>query len=391
MPYTLTFFIILLAGLVFSALLSRFRFPWVVALIVGGIIIGPYGINLVEIDPTIEFLGEIGLIFLMFMAGLSTKLSTFRENTKNISTFALLNGGIPFLAGLSLALVFGYNLVTAIILGIIFISSSVAVIVPTLRSAGLLKQTFGRIVLASTIIEDTLSLILLVATAHIYQKGLGLSFVVSYFLAFLFIMALRRLIPKLKWLFLSQKENFKDLFEQELRFFIAILFGIVVLFGALGIEAIIAGFFAGLILSGLIESKLFKIKLKAIGYGIFIPVFLVIVGMKTNVMLLLEVRQMLLFAVLLILLSAGAKLFSGWLAIKLSGQTNREGLILGAATIPQLTTTLAATEFAITKAEILDPSLRPVIIALSIATTFTGPFLVKYFSARTHKQEQKYE
>jgi len=69
------FFVVLFAAVFFSTVFRRLHFPWVIALILGGIIVGPHGVDILEINETISFLGQIGLVFLMFMAGLETQFS----------------------------------------------------------------------------------------------------------------------------------------------------------------------------------------------------------------------------------------------------------------------------------------------------------------------------
>ncbi|MDB4516857.1 cation:proton antiporter, partial [Crocinitomicaceae bacterium] len=133
----LPFFLILFATVLFSTAFQRFHLPWVLALIASGMAVGPYGFNLVTINPTISFMGSIGLIFLMFMAGLETELSSFREFGKKIITIAFINGFIPGLVGIGVGFLFGYPLVSSLLLGIIFMSSSVAVIIPALEENGL--------------------------------------------------------------------------------------------------------------------------------------------------------------------------------------------------------------------------------------------------------------
>ena len=82
MTHFLSFFLIFLVALLFSAAFKRLHFPWVIALIVGGVVIGPFGLELLEVDQTIGFFGEVGLIFLMFMAGLEVKLSSLKRKKK---------------------------------------------------------------------------------------------------------------------------------------------------------------------------------------------------------------------------------------------------------------------------------------------------------------------
>ena len=96
MPELLSFFTIILAGLFFSHIFNRLHLPWVVALIIAGIVIGPAGFNVYQPDPTFELLGEIGLIFLMFMAGLETRFTSFDEIKHDVLPIFLLNSIIPF-------------------------------------------------------------------------------------------------------------------------------------------------------------------------------------------------------------------------------------------------------------------------------------------------------
>ncbi len=97
----------------------------------------------------------------MFMAGLETKLSSLKEYRRDITTIALFNGLIPLAAGIIIGLVFNYPLFTSLLLGVIFISSSIAVVVPSLEAAGLFQTRVGKSIVGAAIIEDILSLILL--------------------------------------------------------------------------------------------------------------------------------------------------------------------------------------------------------------------------------------
>ena len=95
----LSFFIILASGLVFSELFRRLHLPYVTALILAGILIGPYFLDLMEIDGTIAFLGSIGAVFLMFIAGAEVKIESFKDIGKSIFILAMFNGLIPFMFG----------------------------------------------------------------------------------------------------------------------------------------------------------------------------------------------------------------------------------------------------------------------------------------------------
>jgi len=168
------FFLILLAGVFFSTIFKRAHLPWVVSLIVAGIVAGPFGLKLIEINNTTEFIGQIGLVFLMFMAGLETKSSSFKGFEKSLIILAFINGSLPFVVGLGIGYYFGYSLISSLLLGIIFISSSIAVVIPSLEKNNLLHSRLGTSVIITSVMQDIASLILL---SIILQKYLLYLFV----------------------------------------------------------------------------------------------------------------------------------------------------------------------------------------------------------------------
>ena len=155
------FFIIIFAGVFFSEIFRKFHLPYVVALILVGILIGPFGFQFFVSDPTIDFLGEIGLIFLMFMAGLETRISSAEKAKSKIGVIAVFNSLIPFIIGVLITLYFGYNNIAALMVGIIFMSSSIAIIIPSLEVHKLLKTQLGHTIVTETILQDVFSLIVL--------------------------------------------------------------------------------------------------------------------------------------------------------------------------------------------------------------------------------------
>jgi len=110
------FFIVIFAGVFFSGLFKRLHFPWVVTLLLGGMIIGPHGLDFFNVDQTINFIGQIGLVFLMFMAGLEVKLSGFtRDFRGSLFWLSFLNSVIPFIVGYGIGYLFGYGLIHSLL------------------------------------------------------------------------------------------------------------------------------------------------------------------------------------------------------------------------------------------------------------------------------------
>jgi Kef-type K+ transport system membrane component KefB len=157
------FFLVLLTGLLSSTLLKKLHLPWVAALLLGGVLIGPYGLDIFEPDSTVKFISDMGLVFLMFMAGLEVKLSGFKKCVLSFFALSVVNGLLPFVVGMGIAYYYGYSRITMFLLGTVFVSSSIAVVIPTLEANNLFDLKIGKAVMATSIIQDVASLFLLSA------------------------------------------------------------------------------------------------------------------------------------------------------------------------------------------------------------------------------------
>jgi len=370
------FFIVVFSAVFFSTIFRRFNVPWVIALIIGGMVIGPFGFDLLPFDGAISVISQIGLVFLMFMAGLETRLSGFRDSGREIASISLLNGVIPFSIGVSIGYFFGYDLLASLLLGIIFISSSIAVIIPSLETNKLLHTRLGRSIVASTIIEDVASLVLLSVLLQTINPVTAVPLPLFYVLLVTSILFLRWVLPKIQWLFSFGSYSSHDLFQQELRSMFTLLIGTVIIFELLGLHAIIAGFFAGLVFSGAIKSELMKEKLRTISYGLFIPTFFIVIGTKTDIGVLVQAGDVLILTAVIVVGSVLSKFASGWAGGKLNGFSGVESSLIGASTIPQLSTTLAVV-FTGIELGILKPELATAMVTLSIVTVFISPIVIR--------------
>ena len=381
----ISFFVVLFAAVFFSALFNRLHLPWVVALLLGGMVIGPFGFNVLQSSPTLELLGEIGLVFLMFMAGLETRIESVRHRLKEVGILGVANSVIPFGVGAMIGTVMGLNPLGAILLGIIFVSTSVAIVVPSFEANGIFSTRLGNTTIAATIIEDIVSLLALSVLLQAVSPTSNIPLIIFYPLLLLVLVGLRFAIPWLRMLF-SYTGRRADLFQQELRLVFAMLIGIVIIFELLGLHTIIAGFFAGILLSDSVRSRLLKEKLRAISYGLFIPIFFVLIGTKTNLQVFFEVKGAVLLAVAIIGGSIASKLVSGWLAARVIGFTNTESWLVGVATTPSLTTTLAVA-FTGFEMGLLSQSVVTVLVLLSVVTTFVGPLAINYLAKKVKAEE----
>lgn len=375
------FFLIVFSGVLFSMLSIRTHIPWAVMLVLGGILVGPSMLGWVEVTSTMDFLGQIGLIFLMFMAGLETKLSQFREFKKGLLLLAFINGLVPFLAGAGVILLLGYEPITALLVGIIFISSSIAVVIPSLTTQGMLYTKLGQSVVITTVLQDISSLVLLSLVLQTVRPVTEVPLYIFYPVLIGVLYALRLLIPKLRDYIIKIASDAPNLFQLEFRSTFLILIGTVIVFELLGLHPIVAGFFSGLVLADSIKSKVLKEKIQTISYGVFIPVFFIVVGLETDVTVFLDFTTVLTVMSAVIATLLVSKYLSGFVAAKLVGFDRLESHFFAATSLPQLSTTLA-TAFVAFNLGLLDQALLTSLVILSVVTVVLSPLLITRYSQR---------
>ena len=378
------FFLIIFAGVFFSMVFRRMHFPWVVGLILGGVIIGPYGLDVLRITPTLGFLGQVGLIFLMFMAGLETKFSNFNGFQGKLFWLAFINGAVPFLVGLAIALFFGYGWTSALLVGIIFTSSSIAVVIPSLERYGLLHTKLGQSVVMTTVMQDIASLAMLSFVLQSVSPVTKLPLFIFYPLIILFLIIFKLFIPKISNFFTNTIRDTGDLFQQEFRSTFLILLGTVISFEILGLHPIIAGFFAGLVLSDSIKNSVLKEKIRTISYGVFVPTFFVIVGAETDIGVLWDFKETSILVGAIILGSILSKFLSGWVGARMVGFDSDSSLLFAISSVPQLSTTLAVAFTSLTLG-FIDQKLIAAMVALSVITVIVSPVLMNLLGDRIKK------
>lgn len=381
----INFLIVISAGLVFSGLFSRVKIPYVTALIISGIIVGPHAFNLIVIDETMETLASIGIVFLMFMAGLEVDVTQKKEFSKNTLQIILLNGIVPFVVGYLIGYFLGYKMITSLILGITFISSSVAVLTPQLEESGIIKRKLGKTILTSTMVEDVISLILLSLALQTVAPKTKIPVLLYIPIVVLSLAGMKVILRKTAdiehWL-LKYRANY----EGELRFVFTVLIASAIYFEALGMHSIIAGFVVGILLSETIKHEEILTKIHTLSYGLFIPIFFVIIGAKLDLGVFLQTGAL----ITIVLITAGAilaKMISGYFAGKLSGFTKLESMYIGVATTPQLSTTLAAA-FSAFEFGLLNDSIITALVVLSVVTTLISPIMLDNISNKITSQSR---
>ena len=374
MEYFLLFLIWIAAAFFFPVILRRFQIPWVTAVIFAGILLGPYGLGVVNPGEVMDFLATIGLVFLLFTAGLDTKFSVLKKAGKDVVYFSMVNLGIPFATGCLVGVFLGLSVFASLVLGVCFSSSSVGVIVPMLRELKV-KSRIKSTVTSAVFLEDVVSLIFLaiLLKAVVPISAIPLEFFPGALFVFLIIVFY--VIPILQeWLFAWGPK--KDVFAGQIRAVFITLSIVALMAELIGVHAMVGGFLAGLILSDMLRRRRkLEENIFAISYGFLIPIFLLNLGMSTNIATLFAPRDALLTGLIVISLII-SKSVSGFLGARLIGFPSRTSWGLGVMTIAQMSTTLATASLAL-KYGIFTEDVLAALVVLSIVTIIIAPLLAK--------------
>jgi len=377
--------VILSLGLIVPELFKKLHLPWVTILIILGAILGPHGVNYVQQNEVIEFFGFLGFTFLMLMAGLQTKPESLKDNAKSISIMAAANGLIPFVVGFGLAKLFDYSNLSALLVGTIFVSSSVAMVVPTLKAAKFFGTKEGKLIVSAVVIEDIASLLMLALIFQNVAPVTNIPLPAYFTILVLSVGLLMYALPKLASTFINKRIiNQQSKHEDQLRFVMVVLIAILLYFSSLGVHPIVAAFLVGMLLSGVITSEIIYEKIHTLSYGLFVPVFFFIVGMEMDFSSFTKFEYANLFPVVLLIGLIGSKFLSGYISGRFVGVSPKSSTVFGMVTTIQLTTTLAAT-YTANQYGLLDDTLLTSIVMLSIVTTLVIPFVIKAINKRSWK------
>lgn len=288
--FTIVLFIILLAPI----LLRKLRIPSIVGMIIAGMAIGDHGFNIVA-KGSIDLFGKAGLLYIMFLAGLELDIAEFKKNTYKSLVFGFFTFAIPLALGFALCYyVLEFNLLASLLVSSMF-STHTLVAYPLASRMGIAKNEAVTVAVGGTIITDTAVLLMLPVIVGSTQGGLTQEFWIRLSLSFLlFALFILFGFPRIgRWFFKKIKDDQTTHFV----FVLAMVFLAAFLAQLAGVEGIIGAFLAGLALNQLIPhtSPLMN-RIQFTGNAIFIPFFLISVGMVVDLRVLLKGNEALIIA-----------------------------------------------------------------------------------------------
>jgi Kef-type K+ transport system membrane component KefB/mannitol/fructose-specific phosphotransferase system IIA component (Ntr-type) len=375
--------VFLAAPLIFE----RFRVPGIIGLILIGAAIGPNAANLLARDETIVLLGTVGLLYLMFIAGVEIDLHGFRRYRRRSIVFGSLTFLLPQLIGTAVFLaVFGFGWPAAILIASMFASHTL-VAYPVATRLGIAKNEAVTTAVGGTIITDTVALLVLAVVAASVVGDLDAAFWVRLSISLVaYVAVVALLLPRLaRWFF--RRGGFGPVAEYI--FVLAALFLSAWLAEVAGIEAIVGAFFAGLALNRLIpESSPLANRIHFFGNAFFIPFFLVSVGMLVDVRIL--VGEPAAWGVMagMTLTVVGTKWLAARATAALVGYSRNASWAMFGLSVPQAAATLAATLIGY-EIGLFDDAVLNGSILMILVTCTVGPWVVERFGRRLALEEER--
>ncbi len=329
-------------------------------------------------DP-FYFLAQIGILFILFISGLETRLSEIKRMEKTSSFVAVGGVIVPLFLGFFLGMIFGYGYQVSIVIGLILTATSVGVTVRTLMDINELDSDVGVTTLGAAVIDDVIGIILLAlvigAESLLGVAWIGLRIAIFFFI-FLYIGL--KIIDKI--LDLGDKINLP-------RALLSISLAILLIYSFFadraGISGIIGAFIAGIIIGQNVRSRKIVEDVRSIGFGLFIPLFFVWVGVSLwqgYEASFESIIDILVLSILIIVIAIIGKIIGCGIGAKVAGLGKKESLQIGVGMIPRMELALIIVAAASTHGLLMGEigvEIKIVTIIMAIATTVIAPFLIK--------------
>lgn len=333
-------FLLVIVIILCAPILNRFKIPHIIGLILAGTLFGPHGLNILSNDASFELFGKVGILYIMFQAGLEIDLNTFKQNSTKSILFGIYTFVLPMAFGIITGMwLLDMDFTRATLLASMYASHTL-IAYPIVSKMGIAKNRAVSITIAGTIITVTASLLILAVIVAATQGEMNTGYWTKFGVSTLVFCAIVfGLLPRLSKYFLRR---FNDSVAQYI-FVMVIIFFASLLAQASGLEGILGAFFAGLILNRLIPSvSPLMNRIEFVGNAIFIPFFLLSIGMQIDLRAFVTSIESVKVAIVMTVVATATK----WMAAKLSQVTSRlssvEGDLIFGLSNGQAAATLAA-------------------------------------------------
>ena len=349
---------------------KRVGIPAVIGQLLVGIVLGPAMLNIVHQDVFVHDFSEIGVIMLMFIAGMECELELLKKYAKPSVMVAILGIVLPVGFTMLIGQLFAFSWKEAFFLGLVLAATSVSISVEVLRELNVLSSKEGATILGASVVDDIVVVIILSVAVGMIGASTGgnteVSFIVKlieqglFFIGIFFLV--RFIAPYL--LRLSQKMNIGS---SVIIMSLIICLGMAYLADLVGLSSVVGAFFAGIAVGQTDAKTEIDFNIEAIGYAVFIPVFFASIGLSD-----------LPFILVMTIMAILTKLLGGAWGAKMVGFSNTSSLMVGAGMVSRGEMALIIAQIGY-QSKLLSEAYYTSMIVVIILTTLVAPFLLKYF------------
>ncbi|WP_296626581.1 cation:proton antiporter [uncultured Negativibacillus sp.] len=378
--YLVDIALILLSTKVLGIVTKRLQMPQVVGALLAGIVLGPAVLGVIQSTEFLSQVSELGVIVMMFTAGLGTSLDDLKHSGKSGFLVALCGVIVPLIGGTALAMLFNSSgsdnvFIQDVFVGVVLTATSVSITVETLKEMGKLTTVVGNTILAAALIDDVLGLIALtIVTSVGGSSGDSLLMVlVKVVLFFVFVFVVGILVKKLMDWYIANVHS-TDLQRYPIFAFVLCLLMSFCAEHFFGVADITGAFAAGLIISTTSKAKYIEVKFAPLSYLLLTPIFFASIGLSMD---LPEMdAKILLFSVLLVIVAVLSKLIGCGLGAKICGLNNHQCKQVGVGMVCRGEVALIVANKGSALGLMPEIFFGPIIIMV-VATTVITPILLK--------------
>ena len=371
--------LIMLSTKVLGIASEKVNMPQVVGALIAGLLLGPSCFGLIGESDFLVKTAEIGVIILMFMAGLDTDLDELRHTGLSALVIATIGVIVPFLGGAGCYLLFNsepdsLKMIKAAFIGVVLTATSVSITVETLREMGKLKSRVGTAIMAAAVIDDVLGIIVLTVltgfTDSTVEPAMVFVRIIAYFICLAVVtVVVRRLFRRLCSRF--------DRIHRRIAIY-ALAFCFLLSFVSehfFGIADITGAYFAGIMLSDHSEARTYIVKrINTMSYMLFSPIFFASIGIKTELAGL--DGNLILFAVALTLVAIVTKIIGCGIGARLTGFKTYDSVSIGLGMVSRGEVALIVAQKG-SMAGLISGAMFPAVVLMVIVTTLVTPLLLK--------------
>jgi len=369
-------FVVLLAAKLGDEVFKRIGQPAIVGEILGGVLVGPSVLGLVEVGEVLRVFSELGVVFLLFWVGLETRLSEMRAVGKVAVAVGSAGVVVPFLAGIGFGLALGEDADTSVFLGAALAATSAGITSATFLDLGIGRTRAARTVLGAAVVDDILALILLSVAVGMAAEGgvdagkilLALALAIA-FVAFVALGGARLLSSRPR---LLETPRFA---ESSLLPAVILCLGLAAFSANIGLAALIGAFLAGMIVAETKDHTSIEEEVRPL-YAFFPPFFFAFIGIELDLGSLLSGHALWLLAAITVI-AAATKLVPAYLAARPLGRN--QAAIVGVGMVPRGEVGIVIASIGAAEG-VVDAELFAVVVGMAVLTTLMAPFALRRLS-----------